>query len=108
MIKISRELYIKEELKNNIEEIKDEIKSSRVAEGLYYICVAENENDALDIFSSGEFKKKIVQEKERTIVGLAFTKMDAMKIVENMVEDYYKESCCLDNKISIRQYFLNK
>lgn len=108
MIRLCKEIYIKEELKKNIDEIKSEIKSSKVSEGLYYICIAENESDAFDIFSSDEFKKKLVQEKDRIVVGLAYTKMDAMKIVETLVEDYYIDSVCFDNKMSVRQYFLNK
>ena len=85
---VSSNLYISDSLKKKQNRILAKIKKAQKVLSLFCVTNASNCNNLLDIYYYNEFfQKASKQYLDVTIYGVAKTKEEAFKLVEQMVND---------------------
>ena len=83
-----------------IGKIKKNIKSGKAQPGVYVISPAASQNDLLDIIPS--FMLRAGRYRETEILGIAFTKEEAMELCAQIIMDVYDKTGGFDVKAYIQ------
>lgn len=88
-MKLHKNLYWGESVRDLKRTVKYEIKYKRAAVGYYCITLPDNEENLMDIIPSGQLKIKLLRKKPRTVIGVAGTKKEAMELAGTIIYDIY-------------------
>lgn len=84
-IKFYKKLYLGDDVDE--EDVYKKIEDGTSIFNLYLVCVAKNVHHIFEIFSLSEAYKEQYNEKEYIIVGMAYGKRNAFKIVRDIFDD---------------------
>ena len=97
-------LYMSEELIPKKTEIIEKIMNNKWQIEKYLIVLAKNEVNHLEYFSSVLLIQKSICKDDLFVVGIANGELDAMELVEKIVQEVYDETGGTD----IKGYILQK
>lgn len=95
-MKFIENMYIGEGIKFS-ENIIDMLKDKKTVTNLYCICIDMNADSLMEILYSHEIHKKVYEQKDYIIIGLAYGKDEAKKIVCNIIQEAYNYDNSLSN-----------
>ncbi|MDO5520265.1 MAG: hypothetical protein Q4G58_07230 [bacterium] len=101
MIKWYQHLYLDQKAEKKIEKLKSKIEDGKISINLYCVCIASNEDNILDIMNVNELLFRHYARIPVYIVGLAYSKENALKLVEEIVLDIYNNT----DEFNAREYF---
>ena len=81
-------MYIGEGIKSP-EKIIDMLKNKKTVTNVYCICIDMNANSLMEILYSHEIHKQVYKDKNYIIIGLAYGKDEAKKIVCEIIKKAY-------------------
>ena len=94
-------LYTTEKTKKILPRIMNKLEKGRIQPGIWFITIASNEQNLLDIFHSICYQQAIYAELNPDIVGVAESEDAAKELLVSMTEDIYRETAGFD----VRAYF---
>ncbi len=101
MIKWSGKLYMDEIIKKEPDKWKSRLEESKLSYSLFCIALASNEKNLFDIMDCNELWFRHYRRGDIYIVGLAANKGSAVKLLQDIIEDVYKET----GEFKVREYF---
>lgn len=101
MIKWSNQLYFDDSIKKKPDKWKKRVEDGKLSHSLFCICLASNEKNLFDIMNSNELFFRHYKKNDLYIAGLAKTREDAIDLLQDMLEDIYRET----GDIKVREYF---
>lgn len=93
-------LYVGESISTKEHEIVRKVHNSKVIPNLYLIAFSENPENMLELIPEWEALQKIYPKDMLRIVGIAGNKKEAVKMVQQIIEDSLK---CTGNA-DVREY----
>ena len=90
MIRIHELMYADDALKEKIDEVQEALDNNKILPSVYYITLASNKVEQLDIISGWMFRIEERNEDEIVVVGVAKSKRSAIELVKKMAEDSYR------------------
>jgi hypothetical protein len=102
MIRIHELAYVDDDIKEKWDKIQDAIDDDKIPIFLYYITLASNKFEQLDIISGIMMDSEERNAEDIVIVGVAKDKNSAFKLVEKMARDSYMET----GSCSLRKMFI--
>lgn len=90
MIRTHELMYVDDTLKEKIDEVQEALDNNKILPYVYYITLASNEFEQLDIISGWMFRNEERNEDEIVVVGVAKSKRTAIELVQKMAEDSYR------------------
>ncbi len=103
MLKFYSKLYVSDSIKN-INKIKWKIRTGRGQLNIFLITIS-NSSDQLECFHNGLLKQQIYRKLDLKIVGVATGYEEALIIIQQMLEDVWKETGNADMKSYLLQHF---
>lgn len=97
-------LYISESIKRKKEEIIAKIESGKVQLNIYLIVLTRDEKNHLEFFDSAMLQQQIFWGQDLFVVGIAEGYSGALKLVERITQDVYKET----QNVNLRSYIIKK
>lgn len=101
MIKWSGKLYMDEKIEKEPDKWKKRLEENKLSYSLFCVALASNEKNLLDIINCNELWFQHYRRNDIYIVGLALDKGNAVKLVENIIQDIYSET----GAFQVRDYF---
>lgn len=101
MIKWCDHLYMDQRVKKKFNKYKTSLEKDRLTLGLYCVILPSNENNMFDIISSNELLFRYYRRRNIYIVGLAITKESAIRLVQTILEDVYRDT----KDVKVKEYF---
>ncbi len=101
MIKWYPQLYLDQKAEKKIKKLKEKIENGKVSMNLYCVCIASNKENILDIMNVNELLFRHYARIPVYIVGLAYSKENALQLVERIVLDIYNNT----DDFNAREYF---
>lgn len=101
MIKWCDKLYMDDEVKKKPVKWKKKLEQEKISYGLYCIALASNQNNLFDIICCNELLFRYYRQKNIYIVGLAKSRESAILLVQEIVNDIFKET----GRVDVRDYF---
>lgn len=92
MIRFREKLYLGGEASRKKKKYIRAVKNGKSVPGLYLITYAASDTDMLDIIHSSYLRQRAVRERLPEIVGLACGRQEALRLVERMVSDCFRET----------------
>ena len=90
MIRYSKKLYLTNQTKKDIIEIKLKLYTGAGMLGVMVIELAKNPEDVLDIVPAAMFKQKRFRKQKHIIIGIAESPRASQKLVEEILADHVK------------------
>ena len=91
-MKLHKNAYWGESLGDLKRTVTYELKYKKFAVGYYCITLPDNSENLMDIIPGEQLKLKFLRRKPRTVIGIAGTKNEAMKLAGTIIYDVYKET----------------
>lgn len=91
-----KDLYVGAAARTKIGSIKKNIRAGKAQPGVYVISLAASENDLLDIIPS--YMLHAGRYRDMEILGIAFTKEEALQLCAQMIMDVYNRTGAFDVK----------
>lgn len=98
MIKWYPQLYLDEQAAGKEAKLKSKIEKGKVSINLYCICIATNPDNLFDIINVNELLFHYYMQKQITIIGLAYSRENAVKLVEKIALDIYNQTDNFDTE----------
>lgn len=92
MIKWYPDLYLDEKAEKKIKKLKTKIEEGKLTINLYCVCLATNPDNILDIMNTNELLFRHYSNTTVFIVGLAYSRQGAVKLVEQIALDIYNQT----------------
>lgn len=90
MLEWYKRLYIGDNAKKKEKWIKWCVNHKIYPKQVYLVTLASNPKNLLDVFSVKQLKHEFIKQKCPLILGMGLGKDDAVKIVQQIVEETYK------------------
>lgn len=103
-MKFYKELYVSESLTKKKDRILKRLKEKRYPVNIYLIVLIEEGPNQLEYYSTALLKQSLLCDRAQFVVGIAAGYDDALYLVEEIVENVYKETGGAD----IRSYIKKK
>ncbi len=104
MLKWNNSLYLGRMVQTREAEIRERLDSGKIDIGHYLITISVNPNDMLDIISTGTLITDHQRSQLPTVVGIAESKAEAVRLVIRITEDCIRECGNAD----LRTYLLRE
>jgi len=101
MVKLNEKYYTGDLAKLQEEAILNSLKAESPYPGVWFITVAVNKIEQLDIVDSFAYFSHSNEKRRMEIVGIAYGKREAFNVVKNIADDVYRKQLASD----IREYF---
>lgn len=101
MIKWCSKLYLDEKIRKEPDKWKMRLEEGKLSYSLFCIALASNEKNLFDIMDCNELWFRHYRQSEVCIVGLAGDKENAIRLLQNIIEDIYRET----GDLKVREYF---
>lgn len=101
MVKWYNDLYLDEKAKKNIKKIKRTIEKEKTLPDVYLICFPMNSSNLFDIIRASDVLYPYYKKAEVTVIGVAYGKNEAIRIIEKMALEVYQNTDDFD----VRGYF---
>ncbi len=92
------ELYLDEQAAKKEAKLKSKIEKGKVSLNVYCICLASNPDNLFDIINVNELLFRYYKQKKITIIGLAYSRDSAVKLVEKIALDIYMQTDNFDTE----------
>lgn len=89
MIKWYPDLYLDEKASKKEAKLKNKIENGKVAFDVYCICISMNPDNLFDIMNVNELLFRYYRQKQISIIGLAYGRASAIKLLEKIALDIY-------------------
>lgn len=89
-MKISKNLYVSENIKNE-KQILDLLCNGIDIYGIYLICILKDSQSIFEIFESRQFFKTFNKDKEWILIGISNSKQEALLLVERIFKENITE-----------------
>ena len=90
-MKWSEDLYVGDNIRETIEEVRGSLDRGEVVEGAFLVCLSEGGSNLFDIIPAKELRLSIYREYDLKVVGVADDKDEAVELVRQMIEKMYTE-----------------
>ncbi|MCR5743581.1 MAG: hypothetical protein K6F92_07700 [Lachnospiraceae bacterium] len=90
-MKWSKDLYVGENMKETLDEVRAQLDKGEVVEGPQLVCLSANSANLFDIIPAKELRLSIYKEYDLKVVGIAADKDEAVELVRQMIEKMYTE-----------------
>ena len=104
MIKWYPNLYLDEKATKKVEKLKSKIETGKPLFGVYCICLALNKNNLFDIIDVNELLFRYYKQKQLTIIGLAYGRESAVRLIEKISLDIYQHTDNFEPEIFFFDY----
>lgn len=102
-MKIYKNLYVSESLKEKKEKIINKLCSGKYPLTVYLLALIEEGENQMEFFSASMLWQKMVAEDDLFVVGIASGYDDAVYLVKDIAEEVYEETGGLDIRAYIRE-----
>ena len=107
MIKWYPDLYLDEKASKKEAKLKNKIEKGKPILGVYSICFALNPDNLFDIINVNELLFRYYRHKQITIIGLAYGRESAVRLIEKIALDIYHNTDNFEPEVFFFDY-LNK
>ncbi len=104
MIKWYPDLYLDEMAKKKEAKWKNKIEKGKPMLEVYCICIALNPDNLFDIINVNELMFRYYKQKNLAIIGLAYGRTSALKLVEKIALDIYQKTDNFEPKVFFYDY----
>ena len=104
MIKWYPELYLDEKAKKKEVKLKNKIEKGKPVLEVYCICLALNPDNLFDIINVNELLFRYYRNKRLAIIGLAYGRASAVKLIERIALDIYHNTDNFEPEIFFYDY----
>lgn len=104
MIKWYPDLYLDNKAAKKEAKIKAKIEKGNFLFDVHCICLASNPNDLFDIINVNELMFRYYKAREIHIIGLAYGRDSAVKLVEEIALDIYQNTDQFEPEIFFYEY----
>jgi len=101
MIKFSNDLYIDDDLLACKSEVMDNVIKGNYQKNIFLVTLATNDKNLFDIYNANELSKSVFKDRMVKVVAMANSKIKAIELVSNIIEDIYKSQ----KNVIVRDYF---
>ncbi len=102
---IYKHIYLCESVKKNAKKIIRKLQQNEGMVNTYVIMLSSNNKDLFDICHSAVLMQSFYKDNPPFVVGLASGKDNAMQLVEDIVQDIFRQSGSYEN---MRQFILSQ
>ena len=99
-----KHLYLTEGLEKKKEKIIRKLEAGKLQLGVHVITLAVSEKNQLEIYPALQFKQPVFPKQDLFVVGITKGYEEAVELVEQIVQEVYKQTGGCD----IRSYILEK
>jgi len=103
-MKIYRELYVSEELKNKKDDVIEKLMENKIQWDIHLIVLPGDKNRQLEIINSIFLAYDIFSKEDLLIVGIAKGKSQALELTREIVSYIYSET----GQVDICQFILSR
>lgn len=97
----AKELYLSEKTAAKKDKIIRKAERGIGMVSIYFISLASNEQNLLDIFHAAHLKQPVFYKQNPFVVGIAFGYEEALEMTRQILEDIYAET----GGFRVREYF---
>lgn len=101
-MKIYKNLYTSEILKNKEKKILSKIKKGKYPLDVFVLTLNMEEGQHLEIYPACMFYQTVIRHDELLLVGIAFGYEDALFLLKDIVEEVYRNT----KDVDLRSYIL--
>ncbi|MSS63287.1 hypothetical protein [Velocimicrobium porci] len=101
MVKWCDKLYMDDKIKKKPQKWRKRLEQEKLSYELYCIALASNHKNLLDIIDCNELLFRYYKKRDICVVGLAGSRESAILLVQNIIEDVYRET----GGVNVRAYF---
>lgn len=95
-------LYVGESISTKEHEIVKKVHNGKVIPNLYLIAFSNHVDNMLDLIPEWEALQKGYSKEMLKVVGIANGKKEAMRMVQNIVEDSLRETASADVRVFLK------
>lgn len=104
MLRWYKNLYLGNTVRGQEKKLMRRLEKGRPAPGVWLVTIASNDKNNLDLLPSELFLQKTFRERCPMIVGMGFTKAEAMEILMEIAREVYEET----ENMNIRDWLLER
>ena len=92
MLRWYKDLYLGETVRGKEKKMMRRLEEGKPVPGIWLVTIASNEKNHLDLLPADFLLQSALRSRCPMIVGIAFTRAEALEILQRIVQEVYRET----------------